>query len=717
MKSWLPRPEVLLHSYSEILFLRSRLAGAVLLVVTLLHPNVGVAGIVSVVAAYLFSRLIGMGSRFLESGFFTYNALLVGLSVGYLFQLGPLSLFLATAAGIFSFVISVTLNGVFSVYLKLPILSLPFVLVSSITWLAAQGYGDVHLVGGAYSGVALTGSSFPLWLGGFFNALGAILFMPQPLAGLAIALVMLWASRLLFLLALGGYLLGAGLGALLGGSAVAAFGDINGFNYILIAMALGGVFLIPSPRSYLVAATGVAVATLLISAVRLFWAHYGIPVFTLPFNLVAMGFLYALGSVGYPLITRRLRATPEQNLDDYLGTSRRFGWPAREIALPLVGEWTVWQAFDGDWTHRDSWRYAYDFVIERDGASHQGGGSELTDYYAWGQPVVAPCRGRVIKVIADLHDNPPGHVDSQNNWGNLVIIESPLGWYVELSHFAQGSIGVKEGDWVEVGSPLGLCGNSGYSPQPHVHVQLQATAQVGAVTLPFRFKGYVEKGLFRPHGLPAEGATVEPLYPDRGLELRTAFPLESQLRYRLFENEQQTGELRLTVCMGEGGESRLDSGRGRLYFARDDYSFYFYRLEGSDPRLAGLFAALPRLPLVYRKDLHWQDTPPSSAVTSSRVAKLVFDLLRACCHRLGESDYRAHWEAAGVIRGTLRRAMGAKEEPLEVVLHPRLGFSSLQLGTRRLELVPPATSDARLPDHEPEKGRITSVGQRVDVHV
>jgi urea transporter len=44
---------------------------------------------VAVLAAYGFARFIGMGAAFLESGFYTYNPLLVGLSLGYLFKLTP----------------------------------------------------------------------------------------------------------------------------------------------------------------------------------------------------------------------------------------------------------------------------------------------------------------------------------------------------------------------------------------------------------------------------------------------------------------------------------------------------------------------------------------------------------------------------------------------------------------------------------------------------
>jgi len=57
------------HSYSEIFFLQSPLAGVLFFLVTLTNPNVGIAGVISVLAAYLFAHLIGMREAFLGSGF------------------------------------------------------------------------------------------------------------------------------------------------------------------------------------------------------------------------------------------------------------------------------------------------------------------------------------------------------------------------------------------------------------------------------------------------------------------------------------------------------------------------------------------------------------------------------------------------------------------------------------------------------------------------
>ena len=46
---------------------------------------------------------------------------------------------------------------------------------------------------------------------------------------------------------------------------------------------------------------------------------------------------------------------------------------------------------------------------------------------------------------------------------------------------------MNQGDQIEWLALIGRCGNSGYSPQPHIHIQAQLTPEIGAATIPFSF--------------------------------------------------------------------------------------------------------------------------------------------------------------------------------------------------------------------------------------
>lgn len=695
----------LLDSYSEVLFLRGWMLGLGILLVTLLAPNVAMAGMVAVIAAYAFARFIGVGSAFLESGFYTYNPLLVGLSIGHLFLLTPLTLFFVITAGITAFLLT---HGLFSAswyYLRLPVLSLPFVLVTSIAYLAAGTYTNLY-VGALYpQPIAAFDSALPLWMAGFFRALGAVFFVPSVLTGALLAVLLLLRSRILFLLAVAGYYAGVFTLAMLGGATEAIFLNPNAFNFILIAMALGGVFLIPSPSSYLIALIAVIISTVVLTASEVFWSRWGIPVLAFPFNMVTLGFLYTLKVVEFPLLTQTL-GSPEEVLDEHQAGSQRYPGSLRSLGLPFAGKWTVWQAFNGSWTHQGAWRFAYDFVItDPAGATFRNEGLRLEDYFAFRKPVLSPVRGRVVRTVDGLPDQPIGVTDRAHNWGNLVIIEDERGFFVEISHFAQSSIQVQEGEWVERGALLGLCGNSGYSPQPHIHLQVQESAQIGAPTLPFSFVSYrSEDGAYHANDIPALGSRVESLPAERGLEVRMAFVLDERYRYQI-RGEAPAGlgrrtpdEVEWVVRMAPDSTFFLDSGHGKLYFGIHDGTFYIYRLEGDDPTLRALFLALPRLPLAYRKGMTWTDHVPAGVLIHG-IKRAVVRLVQSIVPGAGKVHIRLEFVDERRIEGRVDSGLLATPIRTCVVLDQFRALESFSVGSLILE---------RMPDPTP---RVRSTGQ------
>ncbi len=240
-----------------------------------------------------------------------------------------------------------------------------------------------------------------------------------------------------------------------------------------------------------------------------------------------------------------------------------------------------------------------------------GLGLKLEDYYCYRKPVLAPTRGRVISVVNHLPDNPIGHIDKANNWGNSVVIYDERGFYVELSHFAEGSIRVKPGDWIEVGQTIGICGNSGYSPQPHLHIQVQATQDLGAITLPFSFVGYISDNRYFANESPVQGITLQPAPAwDASLDAITEFLLGDELVYSVYQNGQQIDQVKWQVSMAVDGTMCLQSSHGSLLFGKYAGTLYFYRVDGDDRYLRALWGAVPRMPLSYRERLTWRDYVP-----------------------------------------------------------------------------------------------------------
>ena len=96
---------------------------------------------------------------------------------------------------------------------------------------------------------------------------------------------------------------------------------------------------------------------------------------------------------------------------------------------------------------------------------------ELAQYHIFGEVVHSPCNGRVVTTVSGLPDNMPTNVDREHPAGNHIVIECDS-IKVMLAHLKEGSLEiVNQGDNVKEGQPVGEVGNSGYTDEPHLHIQ------------------------------------------------------------------------------------------------------------------------------------------------------------------------------------------------------------------------------------------------------
>ncbi|CAN1209255.1 urea transporter [Tumidithrix helvetica PCC 7403] len=654
LMKWRQAPQHFLQAVcaaiAEIMFLRGAGMGACLLIAMFLQPSVLIMGLTGLMAAVTFATVAKLKQDYLNFAPLLFNPLLAGLSVGYLFQLSPASLFLSAAAGAFAFVLTWSLSHILRTVLLLPVLSLPFVAVSWIVHLAAFRYAGLQA---AILPVHTYTIGLPLEFEGFLRTLGLIFFLPNIWVGIVVMLLLLINSRIQFFLAIAGYALGTYTRGILTGTFAYVYYDPATLNYILVALAIGGYYLLPSVRSYALAAIAVVMTAILGEAVSVFWAAVGLPVHAFPYNVVTLSLLYLLGSVGRGLLAKYPQASPEKTLDYELTERQRHQGSGHAIALPFAGRWMVWQGCDGRWTHQGLWRYAYDFVIrDEEGQTFRESGLQLSDYYAFQKPVLSPVSGWVSRVVRDLPDCAIGTVDQDRNWGNYVILVDDRGFYVEISHFAQDSIVVNQGDRIERGTLLGRCGNSGYSPQPHIHIQVQLTPEIGATTVPFSFANLRVNDEFCAESTPTESAEVEAVSLDRALLQALSLPLDSQIKFQVLRKGRSLTPLTVTVRMAIDGTFYLDSGKAKLYFRRDDSGFVFHRLVGNDPALAALLIAMPWLPLSRKQGQFWCDYVPIGLVTT-QWRQMFYQFGSSLYAPLGSASYRGEWRSENTLVGTI----------------------------------------------------------------
>jgi urea transporter/murein DD-endopeptidase MepM/ murein hydrolase activator NlpD len=584
----------------------------------MINYNAGISGVISIISAYLFAKFIGLKSDFLVAGYYTYNALLVGLSIGFLFKLSLLSLPLIIIAGILTLLITAVSARIFQNLFGLQILSIPFILVSTLVYLSVGSFTNLFVNSLYTQSTFLQLDFLPFWLSGYFKSLGAIIFMPNEVTGFLIATLVLVNSRIIFLLSVAGFALGVSLYGLFIGSIESAATNISSFNYILIAIALGGVFNIPSIKSYILAMVAVAISTLVASAGQVFWSQYGLPIFTLPFILITLSFVYLLNFLSFEFITKHFIGTPEKNLSHFYTIKNRFIVDNIAISLPFKDTWQVWQGFDGKWTHKGEYKYAYDFVkIDNNGKTFNGNGSQLSDYYAYGKEVLSPINGKVVRVINLLPDNIIGSTDIQNNWGNEIIIENDNGTIIKLAHFAYNSIFVYEGQSILAGEVVGLCGNSGNSPQPHIHIQAQISTLQNAFTTPFIFVNYAEISNFNLFGLPSENSNITNCEFSLFYDQITNFVLDEKFGFSVFKNNKFIEKIKLTVKMSESSVYYFECDDSKLYFGKEYGNFYFYSIEGNNKYLSMIYLALATMPISGNQSITWKDSISNALILNS----------------------------------------------------------------------------------------------------
>jgi len=591
----LKKMEIILKPYSSLLFLNNKYIGLLLLLVTFINPSVAISGLFALISTIIFAEFIGLREEYLENGFYLYNSLLVGMGIGFLFSPTPISLFFILILAIFTFLVSFVLNRIFAVY-KIPILSLPFSLITIVAYLASLKYS--HLFSNLINNHLIFDISIASYIDPFFRALGTIFFLSNVLVGMVIFLIILFFSRIMALMALVGFSIGIFIHSLFVTNFYEALNDPYSFNYILVAISLGGVFLLPTLKNYILALIGVVLSVVLVDAMSVFFNYYSLPVFTLPFNIVVMMFVFTLGMIAYKEFNYNIRPTPERSLSYYLSNVFRFS-NSIKISLPFSNEWSVYQAFNGEWTHKGKWKYAYDFVIKKDSKTYQNEGLYLSDYYCFGESVLSPINGYVVALRGDLVDNIIGEVDRVNNWGNYIIIKSDYGYFVEISHLMQNSINVKVGDYVYQGQVIAKCGNSGYSPEPHIHIQVQKYAVLGSETLPFVFSEYFVGGKLKFNALPKKDEIVKSVLINKAMQMRFNFILDEEYKYEVFKDGKKIDEVSFKVEMNNAGEFYFREGKNKLYFANFGF-FYFYSYVGGESYLKELFKLAPRIPFVIK---------------------------------------------------------------------------------------------------------------------
>jgi len=535
-----------LNSYSVLFFSQNRVLGIILLLVSFFNPVSGLAGLGCIIFSLLITKLLKQNSEDYHAGIYSFNSLLLGIAFGAFFQANLMFVSWLLVACFMVVVTTIILSKRMGKP-GLPILSLPFILVFWVVLLASNSIFNTGLLQKSssllqeiYTGPGnLAGAEgylatlLPRLVSLFFRSLSAVLFQDHIIAGMLIATGILIHSRIAFSLLIISFLTACGFNSITHIYPEGISYYHLGANLMMTAMAIGSFFTIPSLRSYLLAVFCIPIGFVLINALTTLMALHALPIFSLPFCVLNISLLYFLILAGFQAklqLTSVQYYSPEKNLYHVLNLQNRLNdLKYIRLSLPFMGYWTVSQGYNGTITHKGEWGQALDFVITDDEQkTFQYPGTLPEHFYCFNKPVLACADGVVEQVVNHVDDNDIGEENLKENWGNTVVIRHAEGLYSKLSHLKKNSVKVKPGDTVKQGDLLGFCGNSGRSPEPHLHFQLQATPYIGSKTLPYPFAYYFNKkdnkSSLESYAVPQENELIS--NPEINVSLKKAFDLQ-----------------------------------------------------------------------------------------------------------------------------------------------------------------------------------------------
>ncbi|MGH4030802.1 urea transporter [Actinomycetota bacterium Odt1-20B] len=254
------------------------------------------------------ARLLGAPDDRVGAGLEGFNACLTALCCAVFLGAGhPSTVLLAVVGCAVVTVVTAAVGRLLGAW-GLPSLTLPYCLLASVLTVGAPGFERVWH-GGAGS-AALSGPAtgpthlrLPDLARGFFAGFAQIFFMPQWYVGAILLAGLFVASRRAGAVACLGSAVGICSAWALGAPAEQVADGSMGYNSVLVAVALCGVFLPVRGASLAYAVVGAVTAAAVTPAVGALFSPSGGHTFTWPFVLTTLTFLAGAGSfkrLSYP---------------------------------------------------------------------------------------------------------------------------------------------------------------------------------------------------------------------------------------------------------------------------------------------------------------------------------------------------------------------------------------------------------------------------------
>jgi urea transporter len=301
--------DALLRGTGQVMFQNNPLTGLLFLLGIFVNSvKLGGAGLLGLAVSTLTAYLLGADRALIRNGLFGFNGILVGIGLAFFLQFDLLLAVYILLGAAVSSVVMMALANLLSVW-DMPALTAPFVLTAWLLLFAVYQFAHIRpspLIAPVplnpqaavqtelrelATGGGSAGLTAPNLAHGLFRGVGEVMFQDSLVTGVIFLVAILVNSRISAAFAALGSALGLLTGLALGGNGVLIYHGLYGFNPVLCAIALGGLFFLLTWRSAVYALFAAVFSGVAFAAIAVWLSPIGMPALTAPFVLTTWLFL------------------------------------------------------------------------------------------------------------------------------------------------------------------------------------------------------------------------------------------------------------------------------------------------------------------------------------------------------------------------------------------------------------------------------------------
>jgi urea transporter len=304
--------DTLLRGVGQVMFQNNPLTGLLFLVgIAVNSLKFGGAGLLGLAASTLAAHLLGADRALIRAGLFGFNGILVGIALAFFFEFDLLLAVYIVLGAVVSTIVMMALINLLGPW-EMPALTAPFVLTTWLMLFAVYQFGFLHpteLIAPATPDPAASvqtelrelatgtgGLTAANLAHGFFRGVGEVMFEDNLLTGVIFLVAIAVNSRISAAFAALGSAVGLLTALALGGEGFTAYHGLYGFNAVLCAIAIGGLFFVLTWKSAVYALLAAAFSVVAFAGIAVLLSPIGMPALTAPFVLTTWLFLWPKAS-------------------------------------------------------------------------------------------------------------------------------------------------------------------------------------------------------------------------------------------------------------------------------------------------------------------------------------------------------------------------------------------------------------------------------------